>query len=139
MFSNTHWVSLAPNTQGHWAQVLVCYLEINKSDLPQAWHVIGVAGQQEGIVCLQAADALAMVGETWRSVNASCIESCLNWIIKNNLDSVQTIPSLDRQLVTGKGESENDYKTVLPRKHFYICWRRALSMNGTIAPSSVRK
>ena len=25
---------------------------------------------------------------------------------------MQTIPSLDRQLVTGKGESENDYKTI---------------------------
>lgn len=132
-------VSLAPNTQVHWAYVLVYYLEINKSDLPQAWRIIRVAGHQEGIVPLQAADALAVVGITWRSIYASCIEGCLDGIIENNLDSVQTKPALDGQLVViDKGESENDYETVLPPKLFYICWHRTSSMNGTIAPSVVR-
>lgn len=116
--------------------VLVYYLEINKSDLPQAWHIIRLTGQQEGIISPQAADMLAVVGMTCQSIDASCVKSCLDWIIKDNLDSVQTKPALHGQLVvTSKGESENDHKTVLPPKLFYICWHRTSSMNSTIAPS----
>ena len=126
----TNRISLAPNTQVHWAYALVYYLEINKSDLPQAWHIISVAGQQKGIIPLQAADVLAVVGVTWQSKYASCIKSCWNWIIENNLDSVQTKPALDGQLVvTGKGESDNDYKNSITRKALLTfadaghCWR----------------
>lgn len=128
-----------PGTKHTGACIIVYYLEINESNLPQAWHIIHVTGQQEGIIPLLAADMLAVVGITWRSIYAGCIKSCLDWIIKNNLNSVQTKPALHGKLVViGKNESENKYKTALPPKHFHICWHRTLSINSAISPSFVR-
>lgn len=81
-------------------------LEINKSDLPQARPIIRVAGQQEGLVPRQVAHALAAVGVTGGSIYASWVKDCLDRIVGNDLDSAQTKPALDGQLVViGKDES----------------------------------
>lgn len=59
---------------------------------------------------------LAVVGITRWRIYASGIKSCLDRIIENNLNSVQTKPALDvRLFVIGKGESEKDHNSITPK------------------------
>lgn len=50
------------------------YLEVSESDVPASGSVRVGAGHQQGVVFVQAADVLAMVGRSGRSVDLAGVK-----------------------------------------------------------------
>lgn len=90
------------------------YLEVSESDVPVSGRVSVGAGHEQGVIFVQAADVLAMVGGGGGGVDLAGVERGLLGPVVVDVHTVQREPVLTGRLVKGVGHLKPGRKGTAP-------------------------